>query len=144
VASTPPTRATGSTGSAAEPATTSTQGEPGSSATDVGGTGRSSTGPVAGADDATPAERKFREGLDHETFARLEDAENSLRDAVRLDPTRPEYLTTLARVLLANTRYERAGTLAVVRPMLDVALKLSPDHAEANELLRLVGAEMDG
>ncbi|MBM4282199.1 MAG: hypothetical protein FJ137_16065 [Deltaproteobacteria bacterium] len=102
----------------------------------------SAAGGAASDNDASPADRKYREGLAHEAAQRLGDAEAALRDAVRLDHNRPECLTALARVLLANTGYERAGTLAVVRPMLDVALKIAPDDAETVAIYRMVVAEM--
>lgn len=91
-----------------------------------------------------PADRKYREGVEQATQDRLDEAEVTLREAVRLDATRPEYLTALARVLLANPRYERAGTLPVVRSLLDRAVTLNPDHAEASALHKEVLVEMGG
>jgi len=90
----------------------------------------------------TPADRKYREGIEQAAQQRLDEAEVTLREAVRLDATRPEFLTALARVLLANPRYERSGTLPVVRSLLDRAVTLQPDHAEASELHKQVQAEM--
>jgi hypothetical protein len=94
--------------------------------------------------EASPADRKYREGVEQASQDRLDEAEVTLREAVRLDATRPEYLTALARVLLANPRYERAGTLPVVRSLLDRAVTLNPDHAEASALHKEVLAEMGG
>ncbi len=90
----------------------------------------------------SPADKKFREGCEQAAQERLDEAEVTLREAVRLDATRPEYLTALARVLLANPRYERSGTLPVVRSLLDRAVTLQPDHAEASALHKEVLAEM--
>jgi hypothetical protein len=90
----------------------------------------------------TPADKKYREGIEQAAQERLDEAEVTLREAVRLDATRPEFLTALARVLLANPRYERSGTLPVVRSLLDRAVTLQPDHAEASELHKQVLAEM--
>jgi hypothetical protein len=90
----------------------------------------------------TPADKKYREGIEQAAQERLDEAEVTLREAVRLDATRPEFLTALARVLLANPRYERSGTLPVVRSLLDRAVTLQPDHAEASELHKQVQAEM--
>jgi hypothetical protein len=95
-------------------------------------------------EDLTPAERKFREGVEQAAQDRLDEAEVTLREAVRLDATRPEFLTALARVLLGNPRYERSGTLPVVRSLLDRAVTLAPDHAEATALHKEVLAEMGG
>ena len=72
----------------------------------------------------------------------LDDAELTLRDAVRLDPSKPAYLLSLARVLLTNPRYERAGTLPVVRSLLDRAVQLAPEDAEISALHQEVVAEM--
>jgi hypothetical protein len=94
--------------------------------------------------ETSPADRKYREGIEQASQERLDEAEVTLREAVRLDATRPEYLTALARVLLANPRYERAGTLPVVRSLLDRAVTLSPGHAEASALHKEVIAEMGG
>lgn len=74
---------------------------------------------------------------------KLADAEAALREAVRLD-ARPEYLTALARVLLSNPRYERSGTLPVVRSLLDRAVHIAPDHADALALHAEVVAELRG
>jgi hypothetical protein len=100
--------------------------------------------PQAREPEASPADRKYREGVEQASQERLDEAEVTLREAVRLDATRPEYLTALARVLLANPRYERAGTLPVVRSLLDRAVTLSPGHAEASALHKEVLAEMGG
>ena len=90
----------------------------------------------------SPADKKYRDGIEQAAQDRLDEAEVTLREAVRLDATRPEFLTALARVLLANPRYERSGTLPVVRSLLDRAVTLQPDHAEASDLHRRVLAEM--
>jgi len=100
--------------------------------------------PPAREPELSPADRKYREGVEQATQDRLDEAEVTLREAVRLDATRPEYLTALARVLLANPRYERVGTLPVVRSLLDRAVTLNPDHAEASALHKEVLAEMGG
>ncbi len=117
----------------------SSEAEPAVATVPAGGTRADAGTPDAA---STPAQQKYQRGLEHEAHEELEEAENALRDAVRLDHSRPEYLVALARVLLANTRYERAGTLAVVRPMLDVALKLAPDDTEAVEMHQMVVFEM--
>lgn len=88
------------------------------------------------------ADVKYREGVEQAASNRLDEAEVTLREAVRLDASRPEYLTALARVLLANPRYERAGTLPVVRSLLDRAVQLAPDNVEAQELHQQVIKEM--
>lgn len=93
---------------------------------------------------SSPADKKYREGIEQATQNRLDEAELTLREAVRLDATRPEYLTSLARVLLANPRYERAGTLPVVRSLLDRAVQIAPDHQEAVDLHKQVITEMGG
>ncbi len=100
------------------------------------------TPPPPAREELTPAERKFREGVEQASQERLDEAEVTLREAVRLDATRPEFLTALARVLLGNPRYERSGTLPVVRSLLDRAVTLAPDHAEATALHKEVLAEM--
>jgi hypothetical protein len=92
----------------------------------------------------TPADRKFREAMTLAQANQLDEAELTLREAVRLDPTRPEYLIALARVLLDNPRYERAGTLPVVRSLLDRAVHIAPSHKEATEMHAAVVAEMGG
>jgi tetratricopeptide (TPR) repeat protein len=94
------------------------------------------------AEASSPADKKYREGIEQATQNRLDEAELTLREAVRLDATKPEYLTSLARVLLANPRYERAGTLPVVRSLLDRAVQIAPDNTEANDLHRQVVSEM--
>ena len=91
---------------------------------------------------SSPADKKYREGIEQASQNRLDEAELTLREAVRLDATRPEYLTSLARVLLENPRYERAGTLPVVRSLLDRAVQIAPDHTEAVDLHKQVIAEM--
>lgn len=90
------------------------------------------------------ADLKFREGVEQAAQNRLDEAEVTLREAVRLDASRPEYLTALARVLLGNPRYERAGTLPVVRSLLDRAVQLAPDNTEASDLHAQVIKEMSG
>jgi len=92
----------------------------------------------------TPADQKHHAALDLANAGQLDEAEVTLREAVRMDASRPEYLVSLARILLANPRYERAGTLPVVRSLLDRAVQLSPDHAEAQSLHREIVAEMGG
>jgi hypothetical protein len=89
-----------------------------------------------------PADKKYRDGLEQAMGNRLDEAEVTLRDAVRMDASRPEYLLSLARVLLANPRYERAGTLPVVRSLLDRAVQIAPDNGEVKELHKQVVGEM--
>ncbi|MCC7069696.1 MAG: hypothetical protein IT383_00125 [Deltaproteobacteria bacterium] len=90
------------------------------------------------------ADLKYREGVEQATQNRLDEAEVTLREAVRLDASKPEYLTALARVLLGNPRYERAGTLPVVRSLLDRAVQLAPDNSEAIDMHAQVIKEMSG
>ena len=85
---------------------------------------------------------KYREGVDQASANKLDEAEVTLREAVRLDASKPEYLTALARVLLANPRYERSGTLPVVRSLLDRAVQIAPDFTEASDLHAQVVKEM--
>lgn len=68
----------------------------------------------------------------------------TLREAVRMDATKPHYLLSLARVLLENPRYERAGTLPVVRSLLDRAVQIAPDDTDVNALHDEVVQEMGG
>jgi tetratricopeptide (TPR) repeat protein len=88
------------------------------------------------------ADLKYREGVEQAAASRLDEAEITLREAVRLDASKPEYLTELARVLLGNPRYERAGTLPVVRSLLDRAVQIAPDFQEAVDLHKQVIKEM--
>lgn len=90
------------------------------------------------------ADLKYREGTEQAAQNRLDEAEVTLREAVRLDASKPEYLTALARVLLGNPRYERAGTLPVVRSLLDRAVQLAPDNTEASDMHAQVIKEMSG
>lgn len=90
------------------------------------------------------ADLKYREGTEQAAQNRLDEAEVTLREAVRLDASKPEYLTALARVLLGNPRYERAGTLPVVRSLLDRAVQLAPDSTEAIDMHAQVIKEMSG
>lgn len=91
---------------------------------------------------ASPAEAKFKEAVRQAAENRLDEAELTLREAVRMDASRPEFLTSLARVLLANPRYERAGTLPVVKSLLDRAVQLSPDNTDARKLHQEVLTEL--
>lgn len=93
---------------------------------------------------SSPSDQKYREGLEQAEAGRLDDAEVTLREAVRMDASRPEYLLSLARVLLANPRYERAGTLPVVRSLLDRAVQIAPDNGDVKELHQQVVSEMGG
>jgi Flp pilus assembly protein TadD len=97
-----------------------------------------------GAQTMSLADLKYSEGIEQAAQNRLDEAEVTLREAVRLDASKPEYLTALARVLLGNPRYERAGTLPVVRSLLDRAVQLAPDNVEATELHAQVIKEMAG
>ena len=72
------------------------------------------------------------------TEGNWDEAENALREAVRLDASRPSYLTGLARVLLNNPRYERSGTVPIVRSLLERAQALAPDDAEVASILQQV------
>ena len=90
---------------------------------------------------STPAEEKFREGMNRAAQGSLDEAEAALREAVRLDAQQSSYLAALARVLLSNPKYDRAGTLPVVRSLLDRAQALSPDDEEIRGLLARVGSE---
>ncbi len=90
------------------------------------------------------ADLKYSEGIEQASQNRLDEAEVTLREAVRLDASKPQYLTSLARVLLGNPRYERAGTLPVVRSLLDRAVQIAPDFQEAADLHRQVMREMQG
>lgn len=92
----------------------------------------------------TPGDQKYREGLEQAQSSRLDEAEVTLREAVRMDASKPEYLLSLARVLLANPRYERAGTLPVVRSLLDRAVQIAPDHGDVKDLHKQVVSEMGG
>jgi hypothetical protein len=89
-----------------------------------------------------PGHDAYREGMRQAAAGRLDEAETALREAVRLDAGRPVYLTALARVLLANPRYERSGTLPVVRSLLDRAQALSPGAAEVTALIQRIQQEM--
>ncbi|MBI5495801.1 MAG: tetratricopeptide repeat protein [Deltaproteobacteria bacterium] len=89
-----------------------------------------------------PGQDRYKEGMRQAAAGRLDEAETALREAVRLDATKPSYLTALARVLLANPRYERAGTLPVVRSLLDRAAALAPGDAEVAALLQRIQSEM--
>ncbi|MCP4499242.1 MAG: hypothetical protein GY822_04645 [Deltaproteobacteria bacterium] len=91
-----------------------------------------------------PGDAKFREGLGQALDEKLDEAESTLREAVRLDPARPEYLTSLARVLLNNPRYEREGTLPVVRSLLDRAVQLAPEGSDSSYLHAEAVREMGG
>lgn len=90
------------------------------------------------------ADAKYREGIEQAAHNRLDEAEVTLREAVRMDASKPQYLLSLARVLLANPRYERTGTLPVVRSLLDRAVQIAPDHGEVKEMHGQVVAEMGG
>lgn len=92
--------------------------------------------------DDGPGHERYKEGMRQAAAGRLDEAESALREAVRLDATKPAYLTALARVLLANPRYERAGTLPVVRSLLDRAQSLAPGDAEVSALLQRIQQEM--
>lgn len=120
-----------------------------SSSTPSNGAMKVSPGGIALVDAATfareptsPAEGKFKEACRQAADNRLDEAELTLREAVRMDAARPEFLTALARVLLANPRYERAGTLPVVKSLLDRAVHLSPDNPDARKLHQEVLVEL--
>ncbi|MFH1810942.1 MAG: DUF4388 domain-containing protein [Pseudomonadota bacterium] len=89
----------------------------------------------------TPAEAKFREGMNRAAQGQLDEAEGALREAVRLDAQRPSYLSALARVLLSNPKYDRSGTLPVVRSLLERAQTLAPNDDEVRALLARVSSE---
>ncbi len=86
----------------------------------------------------SPAERKFYEGKRLASVGKLDEAELILREAVRLDASKPDYLVSLANVLLKNPRYDRSGTLPVVRSLLDRVVQIAPDDAEAAALHRSI------
>lgn len=89
----------------------------------------------------SPADLKFREGMNKAAQGQLDEAELALREAVRLDPQKPSFLAALARVLLSNPKYDRGGTLPVVRSLLDRAQTLAPDDDEVRSLLARVSSE---
>jgi hypothetical protein len=93
---------------------------------------------------STPADAKYQEAVRQAADNRLDEAEITLREAVRMDASRPDFLMSLAKVLLANPRYERVGTLPVVRSLLDRAIQLSPDNGKLKdfhgEIVREMGA----
>jgi hypothetical protein len=92
----------------------------------------------------SPADQKYAEGLEQARQNKLDEAEVTLREAVRMDATKPHYLLSLARVLLENPRYERAGTLPVVRSLLDRAVQIAPDDGDVHALHDQVVSEMGG
>lgn len=145
-----PARDAGSTepapAAAALPSTSSSSsGGVGSAASSaaVGGNGQSGKGRES-QQTISLADLKYREGVEQAAQNRLDEAEVTLREAVRLDASKPEYLTALARVLLGNPRYERAGTLPVVRSLLDRAVQLAPDNNDAIDMHAQVVKEMSG
>ncbi len=69
-------------------------------------------------------------------------AEVAFRECVRLNAANVTPLFLLAKTLLANPRYERAGTLPVVRSLLDRAVQIAPDHAGAKALHEEIVREM--
>ncbi|MBN2359712.1 MAG: hypothetical protein JXR83_09670 [Deltaproteobacteria bacterium] len=97
--------------------------------------------PAASSGPETPAAAKFRDGLNRAAQGQLDEAENALREAVRLDAQQPSYLAALARVLLSNPKYDRVGTLPVVRSLLERAQTLAPNDDEIRALLARVSSE---
>lgn len=89
------------------------------------------------------ADRAYLEGLAFARDGTFDEAEKRLRATVRLDATRPLYLWLLARVLLANPKYEREGTLPVVRSLLDRAVQLAPDNTRVCHMHEEIVAEME-
>lgn len=100
-----------------------------------------SSGSGSGSGPESPAAAKFREGLNRAAQGQLDEAETALREAVRLDAAQPSYLAALARVLLSNPKYDRAGTLPVVRSLLERAQSLAPTDDEIRALLARVASE---
>tara|TARA_Y100001954_G_scaffold235499_1_gene293380 strand:- start:648 stop:1766 length:1119 start_codon:yes stop_codon:yes gene_type:complete len=88
------------------------------------------------------AESRFKEGMALAQEGKLDEAESALRDALRLDASRPEFLMTLAEILLQNPKYDRSGTLPVVRSLLDRAVQIDPEHEGVTEFRDKVAAEM--
>ena len=105
---------------------------------DVGTPPSDADGPLS------PADEKYAEGLEQARQNKLDEAEVTLREAVRMDATKPHYLLSLARVLLENPRYERAGTLPVVRSLLDRAVQIAPADSDVQALHEEVVQEMGG
>jgi hypothetical protein len=93
--------------------------------------------------DLSESDEKYREGIELAASGQLDEAEGSLREAVRVDASKPHYLVALARVLLTNPRYERGGTLPVVRSLLDRSVKLAPDDDAIRSFRDEVVQEMD-
>ena len=93
-------------------------------------------------DEQAQADSRFKEGMQLAQEGKLDEAEGALRDALRLDASRPEFLMTLAEILLQNPKYDRSGTLPVVRSLLDRAVQISPDHEGVTEFRDKVVAEM--
>lgn len=104
---------------------------------------RNPFGPVPEGD-LSESDEKYREGIELAASGQLDEAEGSLREAVRVDASKPHYLVALARVLLTNPRYERGGTLPVVRSLLDRSVKLAPDDEAIRGFRDEVVQEMDG
>ena len=88
------------------------------------------------------AERRFKEGMELAKEGKLDEAESALREALRIDSSRPDFLMNLAEVLLQNPKYDRSGTLPVVRSLLDRAVQLDPEHEGVSEFRDKVAAEM--
>ena len=93
--------------------------------------------------DLSESDEKYRDGIELAASGQLDEAEGSLREAVRVDASKPHYLVALARVLLTNPRYERGGTLPVVRSLLDRSVKLAPDDEAIRSFRDEVVQEMD-
>jgi hypothetical protein len=85
---------------------------------------------------------QYQKGLAAFESGELEVAEVAFRESVRLDAMNIAPLFLLARTLLANPRYERAGTLPVVRSLLDRAVAIAPEHADVRALHDKIVREM--
>lgn len=93
------------------------------------------------ADLSGPGQARYQEGLDLAAAGKPDQAESALREAVRQDAQNPHFLSALAKVLLSNPKYDRSGTLPVVRSLLDRAHALAPENSEIEALRTRVTSE---
>lgn len=89
----------------------------------------------------SPGEEKYQEGLRFAAQALYDEAEVALREAVRFDAHNASYLGALARILLSNPKYDRAGTLPIVRSLLDRAQSIAPEDQDVRAMLAKVASE---